>query len=260
MNSDFTVTGIQRVIFIGRDEYPAKKQNFSSNLSSNELILHLSGDYTVRFNGKILKCVENTVRFLPKGENGEYIVYSDERGECIDIFFSTDFPVSSEAFTANFKNNSKLKTLFKKIFSVWVAKCDGYYFECMGILYEIFAEMQRKAYITKEQGEIIKPAVRYIEENFLTERISVKLLAEKCGISESYLKKIFIKQFSLPPVKYIIQMKINYASDLLLSKRYNTSQVADFCGYTNVHFFYRQFKEYTGVSPTEFQNKYISSR
>lgn len=260
MNNDFIVTDIQRIIFIGKDEYTEKELEFTAPLSCNELILHLSGKGMVKFNGKKLNCVENTVRFLPKGKNEEYKVFDDEKGECIDIFFNTDKPISAEAFTVNSKNGSSLKTLFKKIFSVWVAKNDGFYFECMGLLYKILAELSLESYITNEQSKIIMPAVKYIEENFLTEKISVKELAKKCEISDSYLKKLFIKRYSVPPVKYIIQMKINYACDLLLSKRYTIAQIADFCGYMNIHFFYRQFKEYTGVTPTEFQKKYISSK
>ena len=260
MNNDFIITDIQRVILVGKDEYKEKELHFTGDLNSNELILHLSGSGTVKFNGKIFKFIENTIRFLPKGKNEEYKVYKDEKGECIDVFFNSDRPISGEAFTMNLKNSSKVKTLFKKIFSVWVAKNEGYYFECIGLLYKIFAEMQRRNYITKEQNITIMPAIKYIEENFLTEKISVTALAEKCGISESYLKKLFVKKFSTPPVKYIIQMKINYACDLLLSKRYTVAQVADFCGYTNIYFFYRQFKEYVGVTPTEFQSKHLSSK
>lgn len=260
MKEKFIITDIQRVIFVGKDEYKEKELHFTGDLNSNELILHLSGSGTVKFNGRVLNCLENTIRFLPMGKNEEYSVYDDEKGECIDIFFSSNIPISDEAFTVDLKNSSRVKALFKKIFSVWVAKNEGYYFECIGILYEILAEMQRRNYITGEQNNIIMPAVKYIEEHFLDEKISVLELAEKCGISESYLKKLFIKRFSVPPVKYIIQLKINYACDLLLSGRYTTAQIADFCGYTNVHFFYRQFKEYVGVTPTEFQNKYRSSK
>lgn len=260
MKDNFIIIDIQRVIFIGKDEYKEKELHFTGDLNSNELILHLSGCGTVKFNGKELRCIENTIRFLPKGKNEEYSVYNDDKGECIDIFFNSDKPISDEAFTVDLKNGSRVKALFKKIFSVWVAKNEGYYFECIGILYEIFAEMQHRNYITGEQNNIIMPAVKYIEEHFLTGKISVSALAEKCGISESYLKKLFIKRFSVSPVKYIVQLKINYACDLLLSGRYTTAQIADFCGYTNVHFFYRQFKEYVGVTPTEFQNKYRSSK
>ena len=81
-----------------------------------------------------------------------------------------------------------------------------------------------------------------------------------CGISESALKKLFIKKFGVPPVRYIIQLKINYSCDLLRSGLYSVSRVSQICGYGNVYFFSRQFKENMGISPSEFIKKYKSSK
>lgn len=260
MNKGFIITEIKHIILVGKDEYKENKTVFGDDLPYNELILHLSGISEVKFNGKTFTCEKNTVRFLPKGKVDEYMVEREEVGECIDIFFETDTTLSSEAFTMKLNNNSNIETLFRKIFSVWVAKNDGFYFECMSLLYKIFAELQKDNYIPKKQYDVIKPAIEYIEENFLDGKISMELLAEKCGISGSYLKKLFIKKFSVPPVKYMIQLRINHACDLLRSGRYSVGQTAEICGYSNTYFFSRQFKSYTGITPVDFKNKYKSSK
>lgn len=261
MNDDFTITGITRVIFCGKEEYSNKIISFSGNrLHQNELILHLSGKCRVDFNNVILECEENTVRFLPKGENEIYTVEPIENGECIDIFFEADKEISPCAFCMKVKDNKKIAALFKKIFSTWVSRYEGRYFECIALLYQIFAEMQKKTYVCKDRYNKIEPAIQYIGENFLKEKISVPFLAQKCGISETYLKKIFIKRFAMPPSKYIIYMKLSHACDLLSSGRFSVSEVTSFCGYTDVFFFSRQFKKYIGISPSEFKEKYVSSK
>ena len=260
MNNNFIITGIGRVILVGKDEYPEKKLDFKGNLKYSELIYSLSGKSTVHFNGKVLETEKDTIRFLPKGENREYIVERIEQGECIDIFFDTDKPVSEEAFVVKATQSATVSALFKKLFSVWVAKNDGYYYECISLLYKILAEMQKQNYIPPNQYDTIKPAIEYIMENFLKSKISIPLLAEKCGISEAYLKKLFVKKFGMSPIKYIIQLKINHACDLLRSGQYTVSNVSELCGYDNVYFFSRQFKEYVGTSPTVFAEKYISSK
>ena len=260
MNQDFVITKISRVVLVGKNEYPQSTTSFSGNLSSNELIYHFSGKSTVHFNGKTLRVEEDTIRFLPKGENKEYIVERKERGECIDIFFDTDLPFSEDAFVAKITNNTSVKNLFKKLFATWVAKNDGYYFECISYLYRIFSELQKQNYIPQNQYNSIKPAISYIEEGFLNKKIPIPHLASLCGISEAYLKKLFIKKFGVSPMKYMIQLKINHACDLLRSERFTVAQVADFCGYDNIYYFSRQFKEYTGISPTDFVKKYKSSK
>lgn len=261
MENDFLITGINRVIWVGGNEYPEKQTVFTDQVTSNELILTLSGKSTVRFNGKILYDDENMIRFLPKGPNYEYIVDHHTRGEgCIDIFFDTDRPVAKEAFDLKLSGNKTIRGLFKKLFSVWVGKNEGYYFECISLLYKIFSELQKQNYIPENQYRAIKPAVNYIEEHFCNEKISAEAIAAMCGISYSYLKLLFIKRYGVPPLKYALQMKINYACDLLLSGLYTVTQTSDRCGYSDPAFFSRQFKAYIGISPSEFIDKYKSSK
>lgn len=134
------------------------------------------------------------------------------------------------------------------------------YFECISLLYKVFAMLQKQTYLPEKQYKKIKPAIDYINENFTNGKLSVGKLSAICGISESALKKLFIKKFGVPPVRYIIQLKINYSCDLLRSGLYSVSRVSQICGYGNVYFFSRQFKENMGISPSEFIKKYKSSK
>lgn len=261
MNDKFTVTNIKRVILVGKDEYKEDVISFTSNKTcSNELIFHLSGESTVLFNGKQLDVTKDSIRFLPQGEIHEYIVKRKERGECIDIFFDTDVSITKEAFVLKVKQSEKIRNLFKKIFVVWVAKDAGYYFECVSIIYKIFAELQKKNYIPEKQYLSIKPAIEYIERHFLDKKITAETLASCCTISYPYIKKLFIRNFGMPPIKYSIQLKINYACDLLQSDLYTITQIAEICSYSDIYFFSRQFKEYMGISPSAFIKKHKSSK
>ena len=112
--------------------------------------------------------------------------------ECMDIFFDTDTCISAEMFTIKLNNDIAIAPLFKKIFSLWVAKNDGYYFECLSLLYKIFAICQKQTYLPESQYRKIEPAIEYIGENF-TNEISIDRLSALCGISGSTLKKLFVK-------------------------------------------------------------------
>lgn len=260
MNNDFIITEIARVIFVGKDEYKEPVSSFISDLSYNELIFFLSGKATVKFNGKTLTDTENSVRFLPKGRNFEYTVERESSGECIDVFFSADCPISNEAFVLNPSQSDALCALFKKLFSVWVSKKEGYYFECVSLLYKIFSELQKQSYLPENQYNAIKPAIKYIEEHFLESRLSMEDLTAQCTVSYSYLKKLFVKKTGLSPKKYIIQLKINYACDLLKCNKYTVSKISDMCGFLDIYYFSSQFKRHMGISPTEYIEKCKSSK
>ena len=260
MTTKFLITDIARVAMVDKHEYPEKTTRFSHTLKHNELIFHFSGKSKVYFGDNVFDIVPDTIRFLPEGKTKRYDVEREEHGMCIFVAFSADQTISENAFILHNQYTHKFAPLFKKMFSVWVAKNDGYYFECISILYKIFAEMQKENYLPEKQYKLIKPAVDYINENFLSNNISMDKLAELCGISYSYFKKIFVKKFSMTPKKYIINLKINNACELLKTETYTVSQISLMCGFSDIYFFSRQFKEYMGISPRIFIEKYKSSK
>lgn len=143
LHNDFVLTKISNVILC-EAQASDKVIAFRNNLSCSELIYHISGKSLVCFNGKTALCEKNTIRFLPKGENRNYTVNRMDHIECMDIFFDTDTCISAEMFTIKLNNDIAIAPLFKKIFSLWVAKNDGYYFECLSLLYKIFASVKNK--------------------------------------------------------------------------------------------------------------------
>ena len=265
MNDNLIIYGINRVIYVGKNEYKEKKIFFpAKNLLYHELIYHFSGHTKVCFNQEELYTSPNTIRYLPEGNCERYTVdrLDGEKsiGECIDIFFSSNIPISEKAFLAKVRNE-KIATLFKKIFSVWVQKNEGYYLECISLLYKILSEMQKTTYSPDSQFEKIKPAVDYIQNNFLSlEAITAEKLVSLCGISYSYIKRLFATKFKISPKRYIIQLKMNYATDLLQLSEYSISQIANLCGYEDIYSFSRQFKNEFRQSPTDFSKKYKSSK
>ena len=261
MNFDFNITNIHRVIMVGREEYPEKVTDFTKNrICHNELIYNLSGHSRVLFNGKELINTPGSIRFLPVCDLYEYRVERIERGECIDVFFDTDIPISDEAFMLDTSKRESLEPLFKKLFCSFVAKDDGYRFECMSLLYKIFSELEKSTYIPDSKFKLIKPALDLIQSDFLERDIKIGELASVSGISETYLKKLFCERFGVSPKRYIIQMQINHACELLRLDRYSVTHISDMSGFSDAGFFCRQFKKYMGITPTQFIKKYKSSK
>ncbi len=260
MNVDFNVLDITRVIFVGKDEYTEKKLSFSGNLATNELIFHFSGRSIVLFGDQTLTIEPGVIRFLPKGSHVRYDVIKEEYGECIDVCFSTDKPISEKAFTMNMQKNAVVGKLFKKIFSLWAAKEEGYRFRCFSLLYEILSEMQCTRTSPIRHRKRIQAAVEKIHRDFLTEALCVEELAALCGMKVSYFNRLFKEVYGMPPARYIIHLKLEHACALLSLARYSITQIAAFSGFSDVYFFSRQFKAYMGITPSDFKNKYKSSK
>lgn len=260
MQPDFVVTDIRRIILVGKEEYPDETTSFSGNIRHNELIFHFSGESTYFFGDQVFEIMPDTVQFFPKGEVRRYDIVRRVPGECIDIFFQTDRPVSEKAFIMRVTNNSAIRGLFKKAFALWVGKEDGYRFACISVLYQILSEMQKSDYSSGTQNASIERAVSEIHAHFLDRDMYVKDLAALCHMKEVYFGRIFKKRFGVPPKQYVIQLKLNHACDLLRTERYTVTQVAELCNFSDVYFFSRLFKSHIGITPTQFIQKYKSSK
>ena len=250
MQQDFIITEIKSAIFVGPEKYAEKKTEFRTELHSHELIYHYSGEATVYFGDQVLRTKPDTIRFLPQGSTWRYRVDREESGSCIDIFFCTDRPISKEAFVIS--GTGKQGVLFKKLFALWVSKAPGYGHGCMALLYEILSLMEAQSAEGEASSAVIEPTAAYIREHFLEDLPPMEALAKLSGISYSYMKKLFVRCYGLSPKQYIIQLKMNYACELLRTGRYGVGQVSELCGYQDIYFFSRQFKSVMGCPPSRF--------
>ncbi len=259
MEEKIVVTNIDRIILVGQDEYKEETSVFMKQRPFQELTLFLSGETTIRFDDQVLYTKPYAISYLPEGTHKKYIVERQQKGDCIIIYFNSTVPLAEQAFIIETKQE-KYETLFKKIVSVWKKNDEGRYFECMSLLYKILAQMKKTRYLTETRLKKIQPAVDYIESNYLKESVSSEKMVALCGISYSYIKKIFTLKYKTSPKKYAVSLKMNHACKLLSSGEYTVSQTAELCGFSDIYFFSRQFKEYIGVSPLNFIKNYKSSK
>ncbi len=82
---------------------------------------------------------------------------------------------------------------------------------------------------------------------------TLTLLSSKFGYHPSTINRIVSKSTGMNAKEYQIAGRIKTAKSLLLYSDKSVSQIALECGYNSVHHFSRQFKNKTGVYPSEFR-------
>ncbi len=82
---------------------------------------------------------------------------------------------------------------------------------------------------------------------------SVAELARRTGYSSAHFSRVFREVTGVMPREYIIQVRLERAKQLLRESSMTIGEIADSLRYGDVFFFSRQFKERTGMSPTEFR-------
>jgi len=112
------------------------------------------------------------------------------------------------------------------------------------------APVERKA--SNQLTESIHEVANFIRQHPGTAH-RVEELAARAGLSSRYFSIKFKELIGEPVQTYMIRSRIERAKHLLTHAGMNVTEVADALGYRDIFFFSRQFKQYTGKSPSEIR-------
>ncbi len=223
-----------------------------------ELVYYFSGSDKSEFRGWTDISTADTVRFLPKKGAGEkYIITNIEPVESVDIFFETDTPLPNEPISIKVSDGNELRSMFKKAEAAWRKKDVGYMNDCISLFYRILCLIEKgcNGGLTASARQL-EPAMKYIHSHYTDPAFPYSEMAERCGMSESYFRRLFRRQYGCSLTSYVRELRLNYAAEMLSSAEHITvSEAAAACGYEDIFYFSKIFKQTVGVSPRDCRRK-----
>lgn len=136
--------------------------------------------------------------------------------------------------TSNEKSiiKAKLLSIFIHVLSLFLSSALTKESNCMPIwLREITIKMRKKENIQK----------------------GINNLYSISGKSKEHVCREFIKFFGVSPTKWLNELKINYAKNLLTNTNMDVLNIALECGYENIGYFHRLFKQKFDTSPLKYR-------
>lgn len=110
------------------------------------------------------------------------------------------------------------------------------------------------AYLRSLQHDDRPSLLQTMNKNFCY-NLSLEEYAELCSRSLSTFKRDFKKQFDMPPGKWLLKKRIEFATSLLGNTDLNITQICFESGFENISHFSRVFKEELNISPTHYRKK-----
>ena len=101
----------------------------------------------------------------------------------------------------------------------------------------------------------MNPVISYIREHY-AEKIELSILAAELKLSVSQFERNFKKIFSVPPMEYINQVRIQASCRALLKTDIAIGALAQQMGFYDNSYFTRTFIKSRGVSPSQYRQEY----
>lgn len=96
--------------------------------------------------------------------------------------------------------------------------------------------------------------ITYIQHN-LDKKLDLQTLSRHTGFSETYISHTFKKEVGISPMHYITSQRIHHAQQLLTTTDKTIQEVANAVGITDWSYFAKLFRQYTGMTPTQYRNE-----
>ena len=109
---------------------------------------------------------------------------------------------------------------------------------------------------TKESPYITE-ALEFIKTHF-KKNINMAMVANQVSVNYTWFSEKFKEHTGVNFNEYLKRLRIDEAKKLLEKGTYKVYEVAERCGFSDVKYFMKIFREETGMSPSEWSNKHIS--
>jgi AraC-like DNA-binding protein len=112
-----------------------------------------------------------------------------------------------------------------------------------------------KQILHPQNDSFLEDVLQSIDANLENELFGVEMLCRELGISERQLQRKLKATTNKSPNQLISSVRLHRAKELMISKKYNISEIAYKTGFSNPAYFSKCFKKEFGLSPSELISK-----
>ena len=128
------------------------------------------------------------------------------------------------------------------------------YGSLMHSLNDLYASYQNALQkINSDVDQLLLEVRKYIEQNYSDCDLSLGKIAEYFNVNHCYLTSIFKKKFDINLYDYIIHVRMENASRLILQSKLKNYEIAEATGYKNPQYFSMSFKKYYNCTVTQYR-------
>lgn len=146
--------------------------------------------------------------------------------------------------------------LFAKLLQSWIPGQAESELAVKALLFELLHRLNRFASPGTQEESGAKRLFQQIRDELsrrFAEPVPLRQWAERFGISESYLRTLFVRYAGQGPKSYLALLRGEHAKRMLLYTDRPMKEIAERCGYADEFHFSKSFKKQNGLPPKMFR-------
>jgi AraC-like DNA-binding protein len=143
--------------------------------------------------------------------------------------------------------------LYQELNAAWLLRDPGYLLKARAIYTLILLRYYQLIWCQGYQSNYdkrIKKVLQHVIDHY-KDPLSVTDMAEMVKLSPLYFGNFFKNETGQSFRQYLTLIRLNQAENMLISGMYKVSEVAEECGFSDIYYFSRVFKEHFGITPSE---------
>jgi AraC-like DNA-binding protein len=125
-------------------------------------------------------------------------------------------------------------------------------YDALGLILALLQQFSSLASAAIDQPQSLNWVTAYCAFH-LSEPISVADLAARAYLSPSHFTAIFRRRFGISPHQYLLHLRIQRAQELLRGSGLSLAQIAEQCGFADVHHFSKTFRRVCDSPPGAYR-------
>ncbi|MGL1892875.1 MAG: AraC family transcriptional regulator [Spirochaetaceae bacterium] len=126
-----------------------------------------------------------------------------------------------------------------------------------GILLEIARGVNNKSdnFLSERQKELLPvfQDIRMTVQQSYDKKWTIDEMSTLVPLSSSRFSVLYKKFFLVSPLNDLLITRLSHAKALLLNSTLNIEVIAEHCGFSSIHYFWRIFKRHNSISPSEYR-------
>lgn len=252
-------------MFLGKDDYLItllgvfllkrdKSRHDSFPYYYDTFGVRIAGGCTFTVNKTTTKVHQGDIVYLPRNMN--YSQHTEGETVVAIHFLNHEPTVQQNIEVVHIDDFETTNETVMTMYRIWNEKKPGYKTQCTALfytlLYQIGQSHQQSEIFSRRTAEKLEKSVDYIHKHYKSEHISIRYLAELSAVSETYFRQRFKAIYQVSPNRYITNLKMEYAAQMLQSRLYTVTEVSECTGYSSVKYFERVFKQHYGCTPSDY--------